>query len=173
MNVLTSTTHNIIIMNCKEIDALIVPTDVTPSDYKLGDKIVRNVEITLVVPIPLLFHGIQHVPIIDKVTFIFINYEKNYELEGKLINNVWRISEYLIPMQLLLEYNNDMKLEIRLTMDKKKMNKYCTFNVLHYTHLSSNQIEKLKSEMYLCIPTVNPNINLEIIGNIWRLSNIT
>jgi hypothetical protein len=150
------------------IDALL-PSKGDFSEVILGDKIIKTTQFSITIPNQGLFYGLKHLDIIEKVIFIFHNFKRIYRIEGEMVDDVWKISPYLLPLSKLIEYSNDLKLEIEIVVNNNKKNRFYTFYALFDNKLSPSDREKISQAMYLSVPTVRANFSIEYIGNIWRI----
>lgn len=153
------------------MELLTVDKNIKLIDHPLGDKIIKVNQFSIGIQHNGLLYGIKHINIINKITFLFTNYRSVYNIEGKLCDNVWRISDYLIPLFKLVEYSENMKLDIQIEVLSNSSNRFYSFVALYAQPLELDQITQIKSQMFLSIPTIKENTNIEFIGNIWRLSN--
>ena len=99
---------------------------------------------------------------IKTVTYHLTNYDGKVSIAGHLDNGVWRISPYLLPMPYLIEYSEDLKLEVTIELDTQKKRFYQFFAL--YT--KGPEIESF----YFCLPSYEENKVIEFIGKIWRIT---
>lgn len=151
---------------------ILEPSQYQHNEVNLGDKIIKTNQFNITIPNNGLLLGIKHLSIIQNVYFLLSNFKKTYRIEAILINNkYWSISNYLIPLFKLLEYSNDLKLEVEIHVNNTKKNKFYSFDALFVdtNNLMIENFNLIKNTMYLTIPLFNPTITIEIIANIWRI----
>ena len=109
------------------------------------------------------FYGIEHQDVIATVTFYIYNYENIFKLKGHLDieNNLWRLTPFLIPLSNLIEYSDQMKLEIEVELNTLKKRFY-SFDAL-YLKVEPCTTSRLK------LPCYENGVYLEFIANIWTL----
>lgn len=101
---------------------------------------------------------------IKKVTYHFINYEGKVSIDSQLEKGVWRVSPYLLPLTYLLEYSDELKLELTVELDTQKK-KFYQFTAVY----SKNS---LIDSLYFCLPTYQEEQVVEFIGKIWRIKTL-
>ena len=172
--------------------ANLIPNKETMIKLTLANKLIKNDSIILTIPDGGNFEGIEHLDIFQSITFILSNYKTINQIEGKLIDNVWKISPYLLPLSKLIEYSNDIKLEVEIKLNKQKKKRFYNFNAFFQGNPSSSdsnvrnesKLVKLSQSpdsfknitnqsMFLDIPTFDPNINIQFICGIWRVIKIS
>lgn len=153
-----------------KLNLLSIPDNVKPFETKLGEKIIKSNSFIMNIINNGLFMGLKHIPIIKNVIYILTNYSEVYEISGKLIdNNMWILSPYLIPLNKLIEYSVNLKLDVRIETTNSN-GKFSSFYAYYYNHLSNQEQKELNNVMYLSIPTYKDDVKIEFIGNIWKLS---
>lgn len=121
-------------------------------------------------PDDLYFYGIENFPNIKKVTFLLYNYSHVYHLPGHLedqkddCEGIWRVSPEVLPLVALLEYSDQMKLEVEIELATQKRRFY-QFNA--YYVKAKSPISSAFHE----IPTYDKDKKIQIIGKIWRIVN--
>lgn len=111
------------------------------------------------------FYGIKHLDVIDDIIFNLYNYQNIYKLPGKLINGVWRLTSGLLPLTHLLEYSNQIKLEIEVKLNTQKKRFY-NFTALYVT------VNEPTERMVFSLPTCDGKYAVEFIGKIWRVNHL-
>lgn len=152
-----------------KLNLLVVPDNIKPSEIKLGEKIIKSNNFVINIVNNGLFMGLKHLAIIKNVIYILTNYSEVYEMNGKLVDNVWILSPYLIPLNKLIEYSSNLKLDVRIETTNYN-SKFSSFYAYYYNHLNNHQQKELNNIMYLTIPTHRDDVKIEFIGNIWKLS---
>ena len=140
----------------------------------LGDKIIKSNIFQINIPNAGFLYGIRHLPIIQKVKYLFYNFRQEFQINAELDQElqVWKVSEYLIPLSKLLEYSDDLKLEVEITINNNRRNQFYTFHAIFDKGLSPEDIQQIDNLMYLSIPTIKEGVSIEYLGNIWRLVSI-
>lgn len=154
-----------------KLELLSIPDKIKPFEIKLGEKIIKTNNFIINITNNGLFMGLKHSNVIKNVVYILTNYSEIYEINGKLINNVWILSPYLIPLYKLIEYSSNLKLDVRIEITSSN-GKFSSFYAFYYDHLNNLQKKELNSIMYLCIPTHKNDIVIEFIANIWKLAKL-
>lgn len=108
------------------------------------------------------FYGIENQDVIAKVWFYLYNYQNIYKLPAKLTNGVWRLTSGLLPLMELLEYSEQMKLEVEIELNTQKKRFY-NFNALYVT-----VEEPIRREVF-CLSTCDGRQEIRFIGKIWTV----
>jgi len=113
----------------------------------------------------LCFFGIENIANVKKVTFIIKNYLGVHHVPGHLEDGIWRLSPLPLPLHELLEYSEQMRLEVEIELATQKKRFY-QFNAFYVKQ--DKVIEGLHE-----IPTYDNEQKIQFVSKIWRMRTVT